>query len=345
MKLATLCKKTAAALLATLVAVAAAGCTRSAKPAAKTSGPLKHLVIAEPVHLIGYLPLYMAQREGYFKEQGLDIKIISATGGTHVTAVISGSAWGVIGGVDSSALGNVNNSDPVTGFVNVVNRANVYLFAVNGQVPASSSDADLKAFLKGKKIISGRYGGTPDLLTRYLLLHLGLDPQKDVQLIENNDASTVNAMMKSGVGQIGNGAEPQIIEGISQGISGEPFYKFPDMGDFSYSVMGTKKSTIEKDPATVQKFTNAIVKALKTVQNDKALTKKDLKLEFPTLSDQDIQASLDRAYADQLWSPDGYISEKAVQNDMDMLVQTGIYKSTYSYDTLVDMQFVNQVNK
>lgn len=345
MKVTPLLRRAAVAALAVAVAAAAAGCTRSQKTRKASSGPLKQITIAEPVHLIGYLPLYMAQREGYFKEQGLEVKIISAAGGTHVTAVVSGSAWGVIGGVDSIALGNVGNSDPVTAFCNVVNRANVYLFAAKGLAPASGSNADLKTFLKGKKIIAGRYGGSPDLLTRYLLLNLGLDPAKDVTLVENSDASTVNAMMKSGVGQIGNGAEPQIIEGISQGISGEPFYKFPDMGDFSYSVMSAKKSTLQNDSATVQAFTNAVVKALKVVQSDKALAKKDLKLEFPTLSDEDIQASLDRAYADKLWSPDGLISKKAVENDMDMLIKTGIYKSSYSYDTLVNMQFVNKVKK
>lgn len=308
--------------------------------AGPNTGTVKNIVIAEPVHLIGYLPLYVAQREGYFKEQGLNVKVIEATGGTHVTAVVSGSAWGVIGGIDSTSLGNINNSDPIVSVVNCVNRANVYLFAQNGLSPASNSKADLKAFLKGKKIISGRYGGSPDLLTRYLLINLGLDPNKDVKLIENSDASTVISMMKNGTGQIGNGAEPQIIEGISQGVSGEPFYKFPDMGDFSYSVVSVKQSTIKNDPGTVQKFANAMIKALKKVQSDKQLAKRDLKLEFPTLSDKDLQASLNRAYEDNLWSPDGYISEKAVKNDMDMLIKTGIYKSTYSYNKTVDMQFV-----
>ena len=139
-------------------------------------GTLKKLVIAEPVHLIGYLPLYVAQREGYLKEQGLEVKIIEATGGTHVTAVISGDAWGVIGGVDSIALGNKNNSDPIVSFVNVVNRANVYLVAKKGTAPASNSTEDLKAFLKGKKIVAGRHGGSPNLLTRYRGLNGGLDP-------------------------------------------------------------------------------------------------------------------------------------------------------------------------
>lgn len=328
-----------AALLCFTTVLILPSCASKTQTAANT-GMVKTIVIAEPVHLIGYLPLYIAQREGYFKEQGLNVKVIEATGGTHVTAVVSGSAWGVIGGIDSTSLGNINNSNPIVSVVNCVNRANVYLFAQKGLAPASSSKADLKAFLKGKKIISGRYGGSPDLLTRYLLINLGLDPNKDVKLIENSDASTVIAMMKNGTGQIGNGAEPQIIEGISQGVSGEPFYKFPDMGDFSYSVLSVRQSTIRNDPGTVQKFTNAMIKALKKVQSDKQLAKHDLKLEFPTLSDMDLQASLNRAYEDNLWSPDGYISEKAVKNDMDMLIKTGIYKSSYSYSKTVDMQFV-----
>ena len=321
-------------------ALALPGCgTKKAQPAAKQ---VKQIVIAEPVHLSGYLPLYVAQREGYFKEQGLEVKVIQATGGTHVTAVVSGDAWGVIGGVDSIALGNKNNSDPVTAVCNCVNRANVYLVAKKGTAPKSGSEEDLKAFLKGKNIVAGRHGGSPNLLTRYLLLNLGLDPEKDVRLIENADAATVVSMLQNGNGDIGNGAEPQIVEGIGKGVWEEPFYKFTDLGDFSYSVLGVKKSTIEKDPETVQKFVNAMKKALKAVQDDHALAKEILKQEFPTLSEEGVNASLRRAYEDNLWSPDGLISEKAVTTDMDMLLKTGIYTGSYSYDTLADMRFVKE---
>ncbi len=125
-----------------------------------------------------------------------------------------------------------------------------------------------------------------------------------------------------------------------QGIWEEPFYKFPDLGDFSYSVIGVKKSTIEKDPETVQKVVDAMIKALKAVQQDRELAESVLKLEFPTLTEEGQKASLDRAYEDLLWSPDGFISEKAVYTDMDVLIQTGIYEGDYSYDQLVDMRFV-----
>ena len=318
-----------------VVASPASSAASSSKPTA-----LKKVVIAEPVHLTGYLPLYVAIHEGYFADEGLEVEVIQATGGAHVTAVVSGDAWGVIGGVDSNALANKNSSDPITSIVNVVNRANVYLFAKTGLAPASSSDADLAAFMKGKTIVAGRHGGSPNLLTRYLLINLGLDPEKDVTLVENSDASVVNTMIQQDQGEIGNGAEPQVTSGITSGIWSEPFYKFPDLGDFSYSVISVKKSTIAKDPETCQKFVNAMVRALKTVQTNKATAEKILRKEFPTLNDAGIKAAQDRAYADFLWSPDGLISEKAVNTDMDVLIKSKIYEGAYDYNTLVDMQFV-----
>lgn len=56
---------------------------------------LKKITIAEPVHLTGYLPLYAAIHEGYFEEEGLDVEVVTATGGAHVTTVVSGDAWGI----------------------------------------------------------------------------------------------------------------------------------------------------------------------------------------------------------------------------------------------------------
>lgn len=268
--------------------------------------------------------------------------MLQAAGGTHVTSVVSGDAWGVIGGPESNALANIGNSDPIVSVSNVVNRANVYLMAKKGTAPAGSSEEELKAFLQDKKLNAGRHGGTPNLLTQYLLLELGLDPQKDVRLLEPADGSTVVAMVQQGAADIANGAEPQISDGIAKGVWDEPFYKFHDMGDYAYSVLSVKKSTLEKDPETVQKAVNAVVKALKAIQEDKALAMSVLKAEFPTLSDDAAQAALDRAYADQLWSPDGMISEEALDKDMDVMIKTGIYKGEYTYDELVDMQFVNK---
>lgn len=313
-------------------------------PGLAEAAPRK-LTVAEPVHLIGYLPLYAAIHEGYFAEEGLEVQVVQATDGAHVTAVVSGDAFAVIGSVDSNCLANRGSRDPVIVICNCVNRANVYLFARKGLAPVSSSAEDMAAFLRGKTIVAGRYGGSPNVLTRYLLRQVGLDPDRDVTLVENADASTVTAMLQHGQGDIGNGGEPQIMEGVTAGIWEEPFVKFPDLGDYAYSVIGVKQSTIEDDPDACLRFVRGLMRALAAVQEDHAMAARVLEKEFSTLTEEARQAALNRAYEDQLWSPDGVISQAAVDTLMEVIIASGLYDGTYTYDGLVDMRFVHQVNE
>lgn len=323
-----ICLLLAAALLLCLSPVLAEDAAQSPE--------LRSLTVAEPVHLIGYLPLYVAIHEGYFAEEGLDVTVVQATGGAHVTAVVSGDAFAVIGGVDSYNFANQGNADPILAICNCVNRANVYLFARKGLIPGE----DMAAFLKDKTIIAGRYGGSPNVLTRYLVKSVGLNPDTDVTLLENADASTVTAMLRYGQGDIGNGGEPQISEGVTEGIFEEPFVKFPDLGDYAYSVIGVKQSTIENDPETCAAFVRALVKALHTVQDDRTTAERILAMEFPTLSEEGRTAALDRAYADSLWSPDGIISQAAVDTCMEVVSVSGLFDGQWDYEKMVDMQFV-----
>lgn len=311
-------------------------------PFAQAESSLRPIMVAEPVHLIGYLPLYVAIHEGYFAEEGLDVSVVQATGGAHVTAVVSGDAFAVIGGVDSYNFANQGNEDPILAIVNCVNRANVYLFARKGLVPASDSDEDMADFLRGKVIVAGRYGGSPNVLTRYLVKSLGLDPDTDVTLSENADASTVTAMLQYGQGDIGNGGEPQISEGVTAGIFEEPFVKFPDLGDYAYSVIGVKQSAIENEPEICEAFVRAMLRALRIVQEDRAIAERVLALEFPTLTEEGRAAALDRAYDDALWSADGFISQQAVDTCMEVVSVSGLFEGTWDYSRMVDMQFVEQ---
>ena len=326
-------------ILAFVLALCLVLCAASALAEAE----LKKLTVAEPVHLTGYLPLYVAIHEGYFAEEGLEVSVVQATGGAHVTAVVSGDAFAVIGGIDSIALANRGASDPIKGIVNCVNRANVYLFARKGLAPASDSAEDMADFLRGKVIVAGRYGGSPNVLTRWLVKSVGLDPDADVTLSENADASTVTAMLQYGQGDIGNGGEPQISEGVTAGIFEEPFVKFPDLGDYAYSVIGVKQSTIVNDPETCEAFVRAMLRALAVVQTDRSTAERVLEMEFPTLTDEGRKAALDRAYEDLLWSEDGFISQQAVDTCMEVVSVSGLYEGTWDYTKMVDMQFVEKL--
>lgn len=301
---------------------------------------LEKVSIAEPAHLTGYLPLYIAIQEGYFEEEGLDVEMVTAAGGAHVTSLVSGEVWGNIAGPDSNELANDGNSDPIVAVANVVNRANVYLMAEKGTQPDGDSDEELADFIKGKNIAASRYGGSPNLLTRSLLIDLGIDLENDVTLEEPADVTAVIALVEQGKSQMANGAEPTIAEGMNKGIWEEPFFGFPSLGDYPYSVISVKQSTIDKDPEQVQGFVRAILRGLETVYEDPELAEEVLRKEFPTLSDEQVEATQDRAYKDEHWSKDGIITEEALAKTMDVLKKTGIYDQPYSYEKMVDMQFV-----
>jgi NitT/TauT family transport system substrate-binding protein len=301
---------------------------------------LREIVSAEPVHSTGYVPLYLAIDRGFFAKRGMDVKMLTASNGAHVAALISGQVWGDIGGPESDAMANVGKADPLISICNVVNRANVYIVAKKGTAPKSSATADQAAFFRGKKLAFDRYGGTPDVLGRWYLAKIGLDPEKDVTIINNGDTNSTLPMMKGGAADIALVIEPLITLGKEQGAWDEPFFGFPSLGDYSYSVISVRKSTIASDPATVQAFVDAMIDALKLTAADHAAVAEVSRKEFPTMSETAIKGTVDRSFADNLWSKDGVISPQGYALDMEVVAKSGEFTKPAPFAGVVDMQFV-----
>lgn len=303
---------------------------------------LREIVIAEPVHSTGYAPLYIAIERGFFAKRGMDVNMLTATGGAHVTALVSGQVWGNIGGPESDAMANVGKSDPLLSICNVVNRANVYIVAKKGTAPKSRSNADVAAFMRGKKLAFNRYGGTPDVLGRWYLAKLGLDAIKDVTVINNGDTTTTLPMVKAGAADIALVVEPLITIGKEQGVWDEPFFGFPSLGDYSYSVISIRKSTITSEPQLVQAFVDAMIDALKLTATSRAAVEENSHKEFPTMPESGVKGSIDRSYADNLWSKDGIISPKGYALDMEVVAKSGVFTKTVPFADVIDMQFVTK---
>jgi NitT/TauT family transport system substrate-binding protein len=306
---------------------------------------LKKIIVAEPVHQIGYLPLYMAIDMGLFAKRGLDVSTLTATGGAHVSALISGSVWANIGGPESDAMANGNgngNANPLVSICNVVNRANNYMIARKGLAPKSGSTADIAAMMKGKKIALNRFGGTPDVLGRWYIEKVGLNLTSDVTIINNADSGATPIIVKQGAADIAITTEPQITFGREAGIWDEPYFGFPSLGEYAYSVISIRKSTIAADPQAVQAFVDAMVEALKITAGNRSMVETAAHKAFPTLKESGIKGALDRSFSDNLWSKDGVISEKGYVLDMSVVAKSGEFSKTVTYNDVVDMTFVKK---
>jgi NitT/TauT family transport system substrate-binding protein len=339
----------AAALAAVLVAalVATSACGGAAKPgqasgASGASGAKVALKIAEPVHGVGYLPLYVGISKGFFAAEGLDVSTVTLQGGSaHTNAVLNGDAWGFIGGPEHNAFAKAKGAS-VKAIANIVNRGNVYLVAP----PSVKYTGDLASFLTGKTIVTSAFGGTPNSITRYLLDKHGLKTPDDVKLIETGDAASMLTVVKSGNAQIAVTSEPILGKGVKEGIWAEPFYNIPkELGPYAFSTLNVKADSIKADPTSVAKFTRAMVKSLELVKNDHAGAFEVARKEFPTFDPVVLQATIDRSYADELWEFTGQVSPESIDTALNVVRASGVLKDKekpVKYDEIVDMAFINK---
>jgi len=300
--------------------IALSGCSGSASASAGGSGGTKKLMIAEPVHGIGYLPLYAAIDNGYFSKQGLDVQTTTLTGGAHVNAVLSGDAWGFIGGIESAAIANAKGAKLVA-VGGVVDRANVYWVARKG---VKIDPDDIAGSIKGLRFAVGRHGGSPEIDSLYELKQLGLNPSKDVKIVNNDVSGSELSLLKSGQADIAETSEPVLGQGISQGVWDEPFVSLPEaLGKFAYSDIVTSKANVQKDPDTVTKFDAALAQGMDYVTSNHDGAEKIAEKEFPNMAPDVIKTTLDRTYKDGFW--DGIdISDDALKVDLTVARDAGL---------------------
>lgn len=299
------------------------------------------LNVAEPLHSIGYLPLYVAQHQGFFAAEGIEVKVLTTEGGSaHTNAVLSGQAFAFIGGPEHNAFAKAKGAE-LRAIVNCVDRGNVYLSAKTGMEP---KDQNWASYFKGKAVAVNLYGGTPNSITRYLLKKWNLDAKADVTLMEMMPGA-VAAAVKTGNAQIGVTTEPALTRGVKQGIWGEPFLNIPkELGPYAYSTLNIKADMIEKEPKLVEGFVRAMIKGLKFTYENPTEAAAIARKEFPTMSIEDLTATMDRSFADKVWSRDGMISEESWATGKAVVMEAGILKQDVPYSAIIDMRFVKSTN-
>lgn len=310
----------------------------AAVPTPAAAKDLQDIVITEPTNNVSYLPLFAAVTNGYFKDEGLAARIINVNNGTgHTNAVLAGEAFGFIGGPEHDAYAKLKGAE-LRAVVNVVDRGNVYIAAHRG-APKGTDYAD---FLRGKKIGVVFYGGTPNSILRFLLKKWGLDAKKDVTLVETSNPGVL-AAAAAGQLDIGVGTDPQLTQGIRNGAWQPPFFNVPkELGPYTYSALNVKLDTIQKSPQLVAAAVRAVRRGLQFVATDHAAAVAVAQKWFPTMSADDLKATMDRAFADDLWSKDGMITPASWATAEAVVRAAGTLTADVPYEAVIDMSFVKK---
>jgi NitT/TauT family transport system substrate-binding protein len=291
---------------------------------------LTRVAIGLPVPAISFLPTWTADQKGLFKEEGItEVKILSFRGDADV--------------VQALAAGSVDiNIASLNGLITTINAGQKFKAVWAGYnmpyfewyaLPKFKSIAETK----GGRYAVTKFGALTDFLTRYALRNAGLDPEKDVKILQLGGSPQSLAAMEAG--QI----EATILSPPSTQVAAEKgFVKLMSQKehiapDWPTHVVYAKEEYVTKYPNTMKAFLRATGKAIEWIQANPEeaaqLASKQLKfkLEHCRKTIGDIKGE---------WHSDGRQPQKGMKIFWEIAVQAGEVKEPWPDSKWLDDRFI-----
>ncbi|MGJ7912913.1 ABC transporter substrate-binding protein [Neobacillus sp. LXY-1] len=296
--------------------------------------------IAEVTRSIFYAPQYVAISKGFFKEEGLDVTLTTTPGGdkTMTTLISGGADIALVGSETSIYVYAQGSSDPVINFAQLTQTDGTFL------VSRKKIDNFSWDLLKGTTFLGQRKGGMPQMVGEFVLKNHGIDPQKDLNLIQNVDFANIANAFASGTGEFVQLFEPtaSIFEKEGKGYIVASFGK--ESGHVPYTTFMAKDSYMKKNKETIEKFTRAIYKAQQWVNTHS--TEEIAKAVAPFFPDTDpeiMNTVIERYKSQGSFATDPILDEEEWNNLQNIMKEAGELPKEVKYKTLVNTSYAKKV--
>ncbi|MDW4527766.1 ABC transporter substrate-binding protein [Rossellomorea marisflavi] len=317
------------------IALLASGCGKQAEP-------LEKVRVAEVTRSIFYAPEYVAIEKGFFKDEGLNVELKTTWGGDKtMTALLSnGADIALVGSETSIYVHTQGSDDPVINFAQLTQTDGTFLVS---REKVENFEWDQ---LKGTTFLGQRKGGMPQMVGEYVLKEHGIDPHKDLDLIQNIDFANVANAFASGTGDYVQLFEPtaSIFEKEGKGHIVASFGT--ESGHVPYTTFMAKESYMNKNDETVDKFTRALYKAQQWV--DQASAKEIADVIAPYFEDTDpgiMETVVDRYKSQGSYATDPILDQEEWENLQNIMDEAGELPERIDHDTLVNTSIAEKASK
>lgn len=305
----------------------------------KKEGTLTRVTLNEVAHSIFYAPQYAAIQNGYFKDAGIDLTLVTGFGTDNVmTSLISGDAEiGFMGSEASVYVYAEGASDYAVNFAQLTQRAGNFLVAREAMPNFQWSD------LKGRTILGGRAGGMPQMLLEYILKKNNIDIHNDLEIVQNIDFGSTAAAFTSGLGDFTAEFEPTATLLEAEGTGYVVASLGVESGYVPYTAYSAKKSYMQKHPDIIQAFTDAIQQGLDYVNSHSA--EEIAAVIAPQFTETDIETItkiINRYKEQDTWKNDTIFTEESYNLLTDILKESGELNVSVPYADLVDTTYAQK---
>ena len=233
---------------------------RSAPPSSVPGIEKPHLTVGIISVTATYVPLYIAVDDGLFAKEGVQVDLLPFRGGSDlIKAVVAGSADVGVVSLAEVASG-IAAGQPLKAFYGGFNVPAFDWYAV----PSIHALAEAR----GKRFGVTQYGSSTDFLTRYALAANGLDPARDVQIVQGGDSPTRLAAMQAGQIDVNIFAAPDSFVAAERGY--RRILRQKDLApDYPYHVFGAMESFVATHPNTIKALLRGFVLGLREARRNK----------------------------------------------------------------------------
>ncbi|HEV3240454.1 MAG TPA: ABC transporter substrate-binding protein [Casimicrobiaceae bacterium] len=268
-----------------------------------------------------YLPLTIAERLGYFKDEGLDVEISDFEGGSKALQAVVGGSADVVAGAWENTIDQQPKGLQLQGFVLMGRYPAISVGIAKAKAARYKSPKDLK----GMKIGVTAPGSSTNRVVLHLLAQDGLKGD-DVSIIGVGTSSGAIAAMRSGSLDAMSNVDPimtmleasgdvVIIADTRTAVGTTAVFGSADM---PAAALYAPLTFVRKNPNTVQALTNALVRALLWLQK---ATPDQVAATVPPEYLLGNKALYLASYAKvkDAFSPDGMLDDRGRQNTLTYL--------------------------
>lgn len=286
------------------------------------------ITLAVPVRSLSIVTFLLGVEQGFYQREGLELRAVVLKPDLAVKSIVAGEAdfTSAFGSVVRGAIAGL----PVHGLMMLNDEQPYFLVAAKGITSIGQ--------LKGKIIGIAGIGGTLDYLTRAALRKDGVDPDKDVQLIDiNTPAIGLNALQ---AGAVAATMLSLPFNMVAKDLGHNELLYAGDLVKTAGTGVGTTLSKLNQRRDQVKRMLRATLRSMDFLKAEpavgQAFISKEWKLSAPKAAEayQVIRRGL---------TADGRVSETVLRSEIDQVKARLKLKEDVPLSRLVDNSILDEI--
>jgi NitT/TauT family transport system substrate-binding protein len=258
-------------------------------------------VIATPSRGLFEMPVVVAMRNGYFRKEGLEVYKVQIQPAIAVKALVAGEVDYTLdlGSSVRAAMAGM----PIK-VVAAMTARPMHVFVTRPEIRFARE-------LRGKTVGVDGFAGTVDYLSRVAARYLGLDPDRDLNIIEAEDGATRLAALKEG--SIDATVLDVVLAATAETAGFKRLVYLGDIIDLPLSGISVTEGKLANNRDQIKKVIRATLRGTRFIKQNRDQT---LRMMQSYLRITSVQAAHIYDASMRSFAEDGVTSDRAVSLDM-----------------------------